>query len=137
MESEIQERTKTQKVMLFIADIIKYIHYILVFYVLTGFIYTPIYLLKFYCLMIIFVFLDWNDYDGQCVLTSYEHYFRYNQWDFRSASDSDDAPEFFRPLVNGLFGTNIDKPTARRINYFSFAFCLLLGFLRLTHHHKI
>ena len=118
------------------ADLVKYIHYILVIYVLTGYLYTPNQYLKYYLLFIIAIFLDWNDFDGQCVVTGLEHYFRYGTWDARPAEESE-APEFFRPIVNKIFSINLNREQASRLNNFLFMGSFLIGFIRLIIHYKI
>lgn len=118
------------------ANIIKYIHLILILYVLTGYIYTPVAYLKYYLLFIILIFLDWNDFDGQCTLTGVEHYFRHGEWDFRPA-EKEEAPEFFRPNINKFFKINLNRDEASRLNYFLFMTSFLIGFLRLTIYYKI
>jgi hypothetical protein len=56
-----------------IADLIHNIHILLIIYIFIGHYITPINYIKYYLLLIIFIFLDWNDYDGQCILTKLEH----------------------------------------------------------------
>jgi hypothetical protein len=107
-----------------IADIIKYIHILLVFYVFIGWLITPIKYLRYYIFMIIIIFLDWNDLDSQCILTRLEYYFRTSDW------NPPEAPEFFRPMVNKYLNLNLNKDEGNRLNAFIFIFCLLLGFYR-------
>jgi len=119
-----------------LADIVKYTHYLLIIYVLTGYLYTPIHMMKYYLLFIITIFLDWNDLDGQCTLTGLEHYLRYGEWDARPAEEAN-APEFFRPTINKIFGINLDRNEASRLNNFLFMVSFLIGFNKLLKHHKI
>jgi hypothetical protein len=106
------------------ADIIKYIHIFLIIYVYTGWLITPVKYLHYYIFLIIFIFLDWNDLDGQCILTRLEFYFRTGDW------TPQETPEFFRPIINKMFGLKLIKEEGNRLNYFSFTLCLLLGFFR-------
>ena len=119
-----------------VADLIKYLHYILIIYVFTGHYITPIKYLKYYLLFVIFIFLDWNDFDGQCILTGIEYYFRYGKQDDRPAHE-ENAPEFFRPLINNTFNINLSREESKKLNNFLFMFCFLLGFLRLTNYFNI
>lgn len=121
---------------LLLADIVKYIHYICILYVLTGYLYTPANYIKYYLLFIIVIFLDWNDFDGQCTLTSIEHYFRYGTWDNRQAEE-ENAPEFFRPTLNKIFGINLNRAQASRVNYFLFMTSFLFGFIKLLLYYNI
>lgn len=117
---------------IFVANIFRYIHLLLIFYVFTGFIITPIKYLKYYIYMLIFIFLDWNDSDGQCTLTGLEHRFRTGKCNKKSAKD-ENAPEFFRPLMNKLFNLNLSRDESDRLNNFTFMLCLLFAFIRLSH----
>jgi hypothetical protein len=113
---------------IFIADIIKFIHIILVLMVLTGFIFLPRKFLPYYIIFIILVLLDWNDKDGLCILTRIEHYFRTGKWEHYESQ-----PEFIRPLVNKVFKTSLSESESTKLNYFVFLICLLLGFIRLQY----
>lgn len=122
-----------------IADLIHYLHIVLVLYIVTGWFITPIKYIHLYLLLIIFVILDWNDFDGQCILTRLEHYYRYKNTNSETEPDKEknERPEFFRPLINKLFNLNLNREESRRVNYFVFVFSFLLGFLRLLKHHKV
>jgi hypothetical protein len=128
-----------------IADTIHYLHIVLVFYVLTGWVITPVRKIHYYILFVIFVLLDWNDLDGECFLTRLEHYFRGKARDVPPKSDNKKItintetgePEFFRPLMNKLFNSNLSSQEASRLNYFTFVSGILLAFLRLLHHYNI
>jgi len=114
----------------FFADVIKYIHIILFCYILVGHQITPIVYLKYYLYLIIFIFLDWNDFDGQCILTRLEHGLRTGNWNQKPAIEPD-SPQFFRPLVNNLFNLKLSSAEADRLNNFIFMMCLLFGLVRL------
>jgi hypothetical protein len=107
-----------------IANIIKYLHILIIVYIFIGWLVTPINYLHYYIFMIIIIFLDWNDFDSQCILTRLEYYFRTGIWNPK------ESPEFFRPMINKLFNLNLNKDQGNRLNSFSFMFCLLLGFYR-------
>lgn len=114
-----------------IAELMRYIHIVLIIYILIGHIITPKAYLKYYLYLIIFVFLDWNDFDAQCILTKLEHYFRTGEMVDKSATE-ENAPEFFRPLVNNLFNLNLDRASADRLNNYIFMLSFLFGFVRLV-----
>jgi hypothetical protein len=116
----------------FLANIIKYIHLLLIFYIFIGHQITPIKYLQYYLYLIILIFLDWNDFDGQCFLTRIEHGFRTDDWNQKPANQQD-APEFFRPLMNNLFNLNLTREEANRLNNFIFMLCFLFGFSRYLH----
>jgi hypothetical protein len=119
-----------------IGDFIRYIHLILIGYVFVGHYITPIQYIKYYLLLIIFIFLDWNDYDGQCILTKLEHYFRTGEWNQKPAIESM-APEFFRPIIQKIFNLSLTRLEADRLNNFLFMGCFLLGFYRIIYHYNI
>jgi hypothetical protein len=112
-----------------IADLIHIIHIILVLYIMSGFIITPNKYLKYYLYLIIFIFLDWNDSDGQCILTKIEHFFRTGQLTQKTAQ-CEDAPEFFRPEIYKMFNIKLNRIEADKINNFIFILCFLFGFIR-------
>jgi hypothetical protein len=128
-----------------VADSIHYLHILLVIYVISGWIITPVKWIHFYILFVIFILLDWNDYDGECFLTKLEHYFRNKSRDNLPATENDSIsintengqPEFFRPLINKTFNIQMSSQDASKLNYFVFVFGILLAFLRLLHHHNI
>lgn len=119
-----------------IADIIRIIHYLVVFFVLTAHSILPIEYIKYYLIFVILIFLDWNDLDGQCILTRLEFYFRTGKWN--QGSHVEGGPEFFRPLVNKItkfFGYNkeITPVQGDRLNNFIFIICWGIAFLRIYH----
>ncbi len=114
----------------FLANVIKYLHITLIVYILVGHYITPINYLKYYLYFIIFIFLDWNDFDGQCILTRVEHGLRTGNWNQLPANE-ENAPEFFRPLINNLFNLKLTRNESDRLNNFVFMLCFLFGFSRL------
>jgi hypothetical protein len=114
------------------ADAAHYLHILLVLYVVIGWFITPIKNLHYYILLVLFILLDWNDYDGECSLTKLEHHLRYSQEERASQPQA----EFFRPLVNKLFGISLTSEAANRLNYFIFILGILLAFLRHLYHVK-
>ena len=118
-----------------IAELINYLHIVLVLYIIVGWFITPIKYIHLYLLLIIFVILDWNDFDGQCILTRLEHYYRNKNT--KPVTEKNERPEFFRPLIKKWFNVNLHREESRRINYFVFMSAFLLGFLRLLKHYKV
>ena len=112
-----------------IANIIRLIHYLLMVFIFTGHILLPIEYIKYYLLLIVFIFLDWNDLDGQCILTRLEYYFETGHWEQKSPIEG--GPEFFRPLVNKIFNLKLNRVEADRLNNFIFILCWLSGFIRI------
>lgn len=115
---------------IYLANVIKLIHILMFLYVLFGCFLLPKKYLFHYLIFIILIFLDWNDFDGMCILTRLENYFRYDIW--QSKSPIEGGPEFFRPLFNNLTGLNLNSFEADRLNNFIFIICWLIGFLRYT-----
>jgi hypothetical protein len=118
-----------------IANLIHDIHFLLVIYILVGFYLTPIKYLKYYLFIIIIIFLDWNDFDGQCVLTKFETYYRTGIMPDKPPKEG--GPEFFRPLVNKYFNVNLSSDEGDRLNNFVFMLCFLFGFIRFINYHKL
>lgn len=118
---------------IFIAEIIKYIHLFLLFLVFVGFI-LPCKYLPHYIFLIILILLDWNDFDGMCILTRLEHYFRTGEWDMKPAIQG--GPEFFRPYINSIFNLNLTREGASRLNYFSFISVMGFAMIRYIYNCK-
>ena len=111
-----------------IADLIHIIHIILVLYIMLGFVITPGKYLKYYLYLIILIVLDWNDSDGQCILTKLENFFRTGYQ--KNKVSSNNEPEFFRPMINKMFNIKLNRTDANKINYFIFILSFLFGFIR-------
>ena len=112
-----------------IATMIKWIHILLILFVLLGQLVLQRKYLKYYIIFVILILLDWNDLDGMCVLTRIEHYFRTGQWESKSPVEG--GPEFFRPLVNQTFNLKLNRTEADRLNNFLFISCLLIAVIRI------
>jgi len=112
-----------------LADIVKYIHIILILFILIGPFILPKKKLYYYIILSILIFLDWNDLDGQCILTKIEYWLRYNKW-YNQGSPIEGGPEFFRHLYIKLTGKEISTLNADRLNNFLFMICLLIAFVR-------
>lgn len=112
-----------------IANIIKYIHFGLILFILIAHSLIPVKYIKYYLLLVMIIFLDWNDADGQCILTRLEHYFRTDKW--KQSSPVEGGPEFFRPVINKLFNKQLSRTEADRLNNFIFIICWLIAFLRI------
>ena len=113
-----------------LADLILFIHYSLIIFILIGHIVLPKKYLKYYILLIILIFIDWNDSDGQCILTRFESYFRTGQWKQQPALMG--GPEVFRPMVNKICNVNLTRIEAYKLNNLLFIICLLIAFVRLN-----
>jgi len=114
---------------LILADIVHFIHILLILFVLVGPFILPKKHLYYYIILVILLFMDWNDLDGQCILTRIEYWLRYNQW-YNQGSTSEGGPEFFRHLYTKLSGHQITSIQADRLNNFLFIGGLLIAFLR-------
>jgi hypothetical protein len=112
-----------------LADIIRLIHYLVVIFVLTAHSLLPIEYIKYYLLFVILIFLDWNDMDGQCILTKLEFYFRTGKWN--QGAPTEGGPEFFRPIFNKLFKKNLTTIEGDRLNNFIFIICWGIAFFRI------
>jgi hypothetical protein len=124
--------TKLASKSVFVADLIYYAHIALIIYILFGFIFLPTNHLPFYIILIILVFIDWNDYDGMCILTKLEYYFRYGVWikQIEEINKYEEPAEFFRPLIKRILNIDLTAQQASRLNNLLFSLCLLFGFIR-------
>ena len=122
-------RNNKMNMRLILADIVHFIHILLILFVLVGPFILPKKHLYYYIILVILLFMDWNDLDGQCILTRIEYWLRYNQW-YNQGSTSEGGPEFFRHLYTNLTGHQITSIQADRLNNFLFIGGLLIAFLR-------
>ena len=118
-----------------IADALNYLHIAFVLYIIVGWYFTPIRYIHLYLFIIIFIILDWNDFDGLCTLTKMEDYFRNNN-SVKEQKEQSNA-EFFRPLIKKLFNINMTHKDSTKLNYFIFMLVFLFGFLRMLYHYRI
>ena len=122
-------RNNKMNMRLILADIVHFIHILLILFVLVGPFILPKKYLYYYIISVILIFMDWNDSDGQCILTRIEYWLRYNQW-YNQGSPSEGGPEFFRHIYTKLTGHQITSIQADRLNNFLFIGGLLIAFLR-------
>ena len=122
-------RNNKMNMRLILADIVHFIHILLILFVLVGPFILPKKHLYYYIILVILLFMDWNDLDGQCILTRIEYWLRYNQW-YNQGSTSEGGSEFFRHLYTNLTGHQITSIQADRLNNFLFIGGLLIAFLR-------
>jgi len=115
-----------------LADIIYLLHAALVLFICFGCFMLPSQYLPYYILLILMVFLDWNDYDGMCILTKLEYYYRTGIWVEDIDEIKNNRPQFFKPFMNRLLNINLDltENQASRVNYFAFTVFLTIAFLR-------
>lgn len=122
-----------------VADIVHYMHYLLVAAVFASFLLPPGEWLKWNIIIIAIVLLDWNDDDEQCVLTALESKLR-GTWQAGSTRDNDSAPAFWQPWVNTIlapFGREVDGRGAYRLNYIMFLVALLVSLGRYCVYRRI
>ena len=110
-----------------IADLLHYVHIGLLIYIAIGWYITPIQYIHLYLIFIIFVILDWNDFDGTCIITIYEDYFRSkNSIKKQTKQKEESSPEFFRPLLNKLLNVNVTREDSKKITYIALMVVMLL-----------
>jgi hypothetical protein len=118
-----------------IADALQYLHIAFVIFVSLGWYFIPVKYIHLYLLIIIFIILDQNDFDGICTLTKMEDFFRSKN--SVKEEKKQRRPEFFKPLVKKLFNINITRVYLTRLNNFLLMLAFLFGFLRMLCHYKI
>lgn len=109
-----------------VANIIRTLHLLMFVVVLAG-PFLPYRFLPYYLLFVWLIFLDWNDWDGVCILTNLERYARDGRWS--TLSPLEGGPEFVRPMLQsvGIHGTRLQVD--RGIN-FIFLLCWGSAFIR-------
>lgn len=115
-----------------LADVVYVLHVLLIIVIVSSVFFKPGDWLKYVIVLIPIVMLDWKDNDKQCSLTSLEAKLR-GTWT-PGNSDDENAPEFFRPLLNKIikpFGKEIkSRETAGQINNILFLSILLYNIVR-------
>lgn len=119
----------------FLANTIHNLHGLLIIFIFLGNFILPVKYLLYFAVLIIIIMLDWNDFDGMCILTKLEHYARTGQWVAKAAIKTD-APEFFRPFIYSLTGYEMTREGADKLNNFSFLLVLLITILRIQYQKK-
>ena len=118
----------------YIMNLIWIIHFVILIFILFGWGILPSYTLKYQMLIVPLIFLDWNDYDGQCFLTRLEHYFKTGQWKQKTFEEG--GPEFFRPILEFITKRKFDRISASRINYFLFIISWLITYYKFYQQYK-
>jgi hypothetical protein len=113
-----------------IADIIYYFHIIIVIFILFGNFFIPNRYLPHFIAFVIFVMLNWYGLFGSCILTKLEYYFRTGVWSKLTAED-EGGPEFFRPLIKSVFGIELTRYDANRLNNILFLLVILIAFINI------
>jgi len=121
----------THVINIILANILYIFHFTLVIIVLIGHSLLPIKYLKYYLILILIIFLGWNDLSGQCILTRLEHYLRTGEWS--QISSDEGGPECVRPFVNKTFNLNLSRTQGGRLTNFVFLVCWLIAFSRVYH----
>lgn len=115
-----------------LADVVYVLHVLLIIVIVSSVFFKPGDWLKYVIVLIPIVMLDWKDNDKQCSLTSLEAKLR-GTWT-PGNSDDENAPEFFRPLLNKIikpFGKEIkSREIAGQINNILFLSILLYNIVR-------
>jgi hypothetical protein len=119
----------------FIANTIHNLHGLLIIFIFLGNFFLPVKYLPYFAVLIIIIMLDWNDFDGMCILTKLEHYARTGQWVAKAAIEKD-APEFFRPFMYSLTGYEMTREGSDKLNNFLFLLILLITILRIQYQKK-
>lgn len=115
-----------------LADVVYVLHVLLIIVIVSSVFFKSGDWLKYVIVLIPIVMLDWKDNDKQCSLTSLESKLR-GTWTPGNSND-ENAPEFFRPLINKIikpFGKEIkSRETAGQINNILFLSILLYNIVR-------
>ena len=115
-----------------LADVVYVLHVLLIIIIVSSVFFKSGDWLKYVIILIPIVMLDWKDNDKQCSLTSLEAKLR-GTWTPGNSND-ENAPEFFRPLINKIikpFGKEIkSRETAGQINNILFLSILLYNIVR-------
>lgn len=114
-----------------LADILHYIHIIIIILMCMPFFLSPGEWLKYVIIIVIFIMIGWHDGIAECDLTALEQRLR-GTW---SKNTSGQPAPFFQPLLNKVlapFNKHISNENARHFNYLLFLIILLVSFGRYS-----
>ena len=80
---------------IFLANILSLLHLLLILFVVIGIFIVPTKHLPLFIIFLTLILLNWTLFDGLCILTKLEHYFRYEEWYNRDKNKKEeDEPAF-------------------------------------------
>ena len=119
-----------------LADILHYLHIIIIVLVCMPYFLSPGEWLKYVIIILIFIIIGWHDGIAECDLTALEQRLR-GTWTLNTSGQP--AP-FFQPLLNKVlapFNKHISNENAEHFNYLLFLITLLVSFIRYCIFKKI
>lgn len=114
-----------------LADILHYIHIIIIVLMCMPFFLSPGEWLKYVIIIVILIMIGWHDGIAECDLTALEQRLR-GTW---SKKTSGQPAPFFQPLLNKVlapFNKHISSENAEHFNYLLFLIILLVSFGRYS-----
>ena len=111
-----------------LADILHYLHIIIILLLFFPFVLPPGEWLKYVVIITALIITGWHDGIAECDLTALEKRLR-GTW--RKKTSNDPAP-FFQPLLNKVlapFNKHISAENAEHFNYLLFLVILLVSFI--------
>jgi hypothetical protein len=113
-----------------LANILSFLHLLLVLFVVFGIFIVPTKHLPLYIIFLALILLNWTLLDGLCILTKLEHYFRYGEW-YNLNKKEEESPEFVRPLLESILKIKISKNASDIFNRIVLLFVLIISALKI------
>jgi hypothetical protein len=113
-----------------LANILSFLHLLLVLFVVTGIFIVPIKHLPLFIIFLTLILLNWTLFDGLCIITKLEHYFRYEQW-YVSNKNKEESPEFVKPLLESILRIQISKNASDNFNRIVLLMILIISSLKI------
>ena len=115
-----------------LANILSLLHLLLILFVVIGIFIVPIKHLPLFIIFLTLILLNWTLFDGLCILTKMEHYFRYEEWYSRDKNKKEeDEPAFVKTLLESILGIKISKNTVDNLNHIILLSVLIISSLKI------
>jgi len=117
---------------IFLANILSLLHLLLILFVVIGIFIVPTKHLPLFIIFLTLILLNWTLFDGLCILTKLEHYFRYEEWYNRDKNKKEeDEPAFVKTLLESILGIKISKNTVDNLNHIILLSVLIISSLKI------
>lgn len=122
---------------LFLADILNYLHKVLILVIVSPFLLPPGEWLKYVIILIPCIILTWHDGNSECDLTALEQRLRH-AW--ISDKDKKNVAPFFQKTLNTCLhplDRHISQENAYNFNYILFLVSIIVAFVQYCFYKKI
>jgi hypothetical protein len=115
-----------------LANILSFIHLLLVLFVVFGIFIVPTKHLPLFIIFLTLILFSWL-YFELCILTKLEHYFKYGEWYNPDTykKNPEEAPGFVKSMLESILGFKISKNITDKINHTIILLALIASSLKI------